>query len=74
VREHSDGNHRLLNCLHKCWCYFLSSLKLVIINESVNSLVTKSFVKIASETIARVFPCKAEEHIIDEFSGGDCWY
>jgi len=69
LRENNNGNPRLFNCLHKCWCDFLSTLKLLIIDESVNSSVTESFVEIAGETITRVFPSKAEEHIISERRG-----
>ncbi|KAG4952647.1 hypothetical protein JHK85_046514 [Glycine max] len=63
-REHSDGNSGILNCLHKCSCYFLPSLKLLIINESVDSLVMKSFVEMASKSMTCVFPSEAEEHIV----------
>ncbi|BAU02584.1 hypothetical protein VIGAN_11213600, partial [Vigna angularis var. angularis] len=69
VREHNDGNPRLFNCFLKCWCDFLSALKFLIIHESVNSLVTESIVEITSETITRVFPSKAEEHIVHESTG-----
>jgi len=60
VREHNYGNPRLFNCLHKCCCYFFSAFKFVIIKETVNSLVLKSFEEIGSESITRVFPSKAD--------------
>ena len=63
-REHSDGNSGILNCLHKCWCYLLPSLKLLIINESVDSLALKSVVEMASKTMTCVFTSEAEEHIV----------
>ncbi|KAG4941863.1 hypothetical protein JHK87_045734 [Glycine soja] len=63
-REHSDGNSGILNCLHKCSCYLLPSLKLLIINESVDSLVMKSFVEMASKSMTCVFTSEAEEHIV----------
>ncbi|ESW24550.1 hypothetical protein PHAVU_004G140000 [Phaseolus vulgaris] len=68
-REDNYGNPRLFNCLHKCCCYFFSAFKFVIIKETVNSLVTKSFEEIGSEIITRVFPSKAQEHIIGESMG-----
>ncbi|KAG4941868.1 hypothetical protein JHK85_046515 [Glycine max] len=63
-REHGDGNSGLLNCLHKCWCYLLPSLKLLIINESVDSLALKSVVEMASKSMTCVFPSEDEEHIV----------
>ncbi|KAG5134134.1 hypothetical protein JHK82_025322 [Glycine max] len=68
-REHNDGNLRLLNCLHKCWCYFLSSLKTLIIDESVDSLAMKSAVEMASKTMTCVFPSEAEEYIVAQGRG-----
>jgi hypothetical protein len=40
------------------------SLKLLIINEGSKSVVTKSFIKIASETETSVSTPKTKEHII----------
>jgi len=68
-RQDRNENPRFFNGLEKRWCYFVTSLKLSIINEGVDSLATKSSVEISSKTVASVTTSKTKKHVIGESIG-----
>ena len=62
--QNNDRKHGVLNSCNKGRRYDLPSLKLAIINESVDSFSAQDVIEMGSEVIAGVFSSKAQEHII----------
>jgi len=65
------------NGIVEWWFDFIPSLKFTIINEGVDSLVSKSLVEIADETVPSVTSSETEEHLVLEpignWSGRGRW-
>jgi len=68
-RENDDENSRTFDCLLKCRGDFVSFAKLLVVDEGVNSSVTKGSVKISGETVTSVFSSEAQENVIGEGKG-----
>jgi len=68
-RKHRNKNPRFFNGLDEWWCDFISSLKIIVINEGMDSLVNKSLVEIARKTVPSVSAPKTEEHLVSESIG-----
>jgi len=68
-RKHRNKNPRFFNGLEEWWCDFISSLKIIVINEGFDSLVRKSLVEISGKTVPSVSAPKTEEHLVSEFIG-----
>jgi len=68
-RKHRNKNSRFFNGIDECWCDFISSLKITIINECVDSLVGKSLVEMASKTVTSVTAPEVEEDLVGESIG-----
>lgn len=66
ARENDDENSGTFYCLLKCRGDFVSFGKLLVVDEGVNSSVTKGSVEIAGETVTSIFSSEAEEHVIGE--------
>jgi len=68
-RKHRNKNPGFINGLEKCWCDFISSSKMIVINEGMDSLVSKSLVEIAGKTVSSVSAPKTKEHLVSECIG-----
>jgi len=68
-RKHRNEDPRLFNGIVEWWFDFIPSLQLTVINEGVDSVVSKSLVEMASKTVTSVTAPEAKEHLVSESIG-----